>query len=218
MVKIAAGDTEGCSVTRYLKRKEAALAGEKEAVTDFPDVLEAARRGGLTEARVGGLTAGLLGWPGFRDVFTVSALTGEGVEDLRAYMEDQARPAAWRFPRDTVTDQQPKLLVIALLRSKLLTYLPGTIPYSMQPTINVWSMDHDLETLIIMVDIATSNPSMHRTAIGRKGGTVTKIREEMEEELEEHFGHRVRFNINLKPNFTIKPEAAPQTRGVDLFF
>ena len=32
------------------------------------------------------LSTGLVGWPGFRDVFTISALYDNGVEDLREYM------------------------------------------------------------------------------------------------------------------------------------
>ena len=82
-VKITHGDTEGCSVNKYLKRKEKALEKGPDGIHDYPDILRIARSSTLTEDRCRGLTAGLLGWPGFRDVFSVSALTGEGVDQLR---------------------------------------------------------------------------------------------------------------------------------------
>ena len=43
------------------------------------------------------LTAGLVGWPGFKDVFTISALNGDGVSDLRQYLLASAKEGEWRF-------------------------------------------------------------------------------------------------------------------------
>ena len=82
-VKITHGDTEGCSVNKYLKRKERALEKGFDGINNYPDILRIARSHPPTEDKCRGLTAGLLGWPGFRDVFSVSALTGEGVDQLR---------------------------------------------------------------------------------------------------------------------------------------
>ena len=82
-VKITLADTEGCSVDKYLKRREKSLEETPGGIKGYPDILRIARGKSLTEDRCRGLTAGLLGWPGFRDVFTVSALTGQGVDQLR---------------------------------------------------------------------------------------------------------------------------------------
>ena len=84
VVKIAPSDSK-FSMEKYLRRKEQALT-KREAeseVEKFGDILEIARSERLSEERCSSLTAGLVGWPGFRDVFTVSALQGDGVEDLR---------------------------------------------------------------------------------------------------------------------------------------
>ncbi|KAL3272428.1 hypothetical protein HHI36_013910 [Cryptolaemus montrouzieri] len=37
------------------------------------------------------------GWPFFNEIFMISALTGSGIEELRNYLIDQAKPAPWMF-------------------------------------------------------------------------------------------------------------------------
>ena len=81
----------------------------------------------------------------------------------------------------------------------------------------MWVYDNDWQRLRISVNIATSHPSEHRTIIGRDGHTIKRICEEVEENLKEFFGHEVQFTINLAPKFTVKLEATPETRNVDLF-
>ena len=53
------------------------------------------------------LSRGLVGWPGFEDVFTVSALHGDGVDDLRDYMLQNARPShgGWKYHQDLLSDK-----------------------------------------------------------------------------------------------------------------
>ena len=131
-VKITHGDTEGCSVKKYLKRKERALDGSNDGINDYPDILRIARAGSITEERCRGLTAGLVGWPGFRDVFTVSALNGEGVDQLREHLVAAARPGQWSFDPSLKTDSDPQTVMLGVVRSRLLANLPSNIPYSLQ--------------------------------------------------------------------------------------
>ena len=53
------------------------------------------------------LTKGLVGWPGFEDVFTVSALHGDGIDDLRDYLLQRAKPShgKWKYNQDLLTDK-----------------------------------------------------------------------------------------------------------------
>ena len=81
----------------------------------------------------------------------------------------------------------------------------------------MWVYDDDWQQLRISVNIATSHPSEHRTIIGRDGHKIKRICEEVEQNLKEFFGHDVQFMINLVPKFTVKLEATPETRNVDLF-
>ena len=51
------------------------------------------------------LCKGLVGWPGFENVFTVSALHGDGVEDLNQYLVEKAYPSYgyWEYNQDLLT-------------------------------------------------------------------------------------------------------------------
>ena len=53
------------------------------------------------------LCTGLVGWPGFQEVFTVSALHGDGVDELRDYLTHKAYPSYghWKFDPNLVTDK-----------------------------------------------------------------------------------------------------------------
>ena len=154
-VKITHGDTEGCSVNKYLKRKERAPEKSLDGINDYPDILRIARSSPLTEDRCRGLTAGLLGWPGFRDVFSVSALTGEGVDQLRylrggwadaifhlpklisfirEHLVAAAMPGQWRFDPSLKTDSDPQTVMLGVVRSRLLANLPKNIPYKLEVT------------------------------------------------------------------------------------
>jgi len=216
-VKITHADTEGCSVNKYLKRKERALEESPDGIKDYPDILRIARTCTLTEDRCRGLTAGLLGWPGFRDVFSVSALTGEGVDQLREHLVAAAMPGQWGFDPILKTDSDPQTVMLGVVRSRLLANLPKNIPYKLEPIVNMWVFDEEWQQLRISVNIATSHPSEHRTIIGRSGQNIKKICEECEDNLKEFFGHDIHFRINLIPKFTVKLEATPETKNVDLF-
>ena len=81
----------------------------------------------------------------------------------------------------------------------------------------MWVFDEEWQQLRISVNIATSHPSEHRTIIGRSGNNIKKICEECEDNLKEFFGHDIHFRINLIPKFSVKLEATPETKNVDLF-
>ena len=87
------------NVESYLQRKEriVRLSGEEEErekaeKLTVMKILEEARRGRVEDDRVEFLVQGMIGWPGFRDVFSVSAKTGDGVKDLRDYLLGLAQP------------------------------------------------------------------------------------------------------------------------------
>ena len=200
------------SAKSYLKRK--ARSHEEDAdVTERADVLERAAAGGLTEGDVASLTAGLVGWPGFSDVFTISALQGDGVEELREYLLQEARPADWQFAPQLQFDGDPRKLVVNLIKSKFLDNLPKTIPYELEPEIQIWEWNEEWKSLNIVATVKAKNKWQFKMLLGQGANTIKRISEQTQEALASLFSHEVHFKLTVIPTFTEKvvDEAAKQT-------
>jgi GTPase Era involved in 16S rRNA processing len=73
---------------------------------------------------------GQVGWPHFKAVFFLSALTGEGVDPLRGFLAKQAQPTdRLRFDPSIATRRHPKALCVDYVRSELLDHCPADIAY-----------------------------------------------------------------------------------------
>lgn len=71
------------------------------------------------------------GWAHFEAVFYTSALTGEGVDDLKQYLIERAPSGDWRYHSSVMTTKTPYQLCIDCLRGKLLDHLPHNVPYQL---------------------------------------------------------------------------------------
>jgi GTPase Era involved in 16S rRNA processing len=85
--------------------------GAEHRVSSYEDFVRILKTELLTDSLVSHLTNSLAGWPGFKEVFAVSALEGNGVDDLRDYIIHSAQEAPWDFHPDLKTDLNPKDLV-----------------------------------------------------------------------------------------------------------
>ena len=217
-VKISNHDSKR-SVETYLKRKE--RAEEEQAPTiqnDVSDVLEIAGREGLSEEKTAGVIAGLLGWPGFRDVFTVSALKGDGVDDLKEYLLGVAEPGPWNYPDNIKFDDDPRNIVINIIKSKFLDHLPGNIPYQLQPEIQMWEVDEDWNSLRILATVEAKNKNNFKVLVGPRGVKIKAMSEEIQDSLIDFFSHEVHFKLSVIPKFTtVVKEINKRTIKPDLF-
>ena len=77
-------------------------------------------------------TYGYLGYGGcsrFDQVFMVSALTGNGVEQLRQYLLAEARSAPWLYSAGVTTDLDLQERIFEIFRGKLLELYKHEIPW-----------------------------------------------------------------------------------------
>jgi len=91
----------------------------------------------------------------FTLLFLVSALKGEGTNDLKEYLIKAAKPGAWDFPEDLFTDQDPRETVRQIVKAKFLEVLPSEVPYKINPVIQTWSMDNGVLRLGIQVCVTS---------------------------------------------------------------
>ncbi|KAJ8043786.1 GTPase Era, mitochondrial [Holothuria leucospilota] len=88
------------------------------------------------------------GWPKFKEVFMISALNKDGVDNLKDYFIHMAKPGYWEYHSDTVTDLPPEEIVNDAIREKLLEHLPQEVPYKVTQVNELWKVGEDGELQI----------------------------------------------------------------------
>ena len=66
---------------------------------------------------------------GFDEIVPISALTGDGVEDLRRVLTAMLPVGPKYFPDDTLTDQPERFLCAEIIREKALMHLKDEVPH-----------------------------------------------------------------------------------------
>jgi GTP-binding protein Era len=101
------------------------------------------------------------------DYFPVSARSGQGVEDLTAFILDSLEEGPPFFPDDVVTDTPEALWVAELVREQLLARTHDELPHSISCQVTEWEWPH------IRCEIIVERDSQKGIVIG-KGGEILK--------------------------------------------
>jgi GTP-binding protein Era len=143
------------------------------------------------------LTAELTANDLYTDVFMISALTGDGVEDLAQHLAARAPLGPWLFPADQAADAPARLLAAEITREKLMLRLHEEVPYQATVETEGWEERKDGSVRIEQV-IYVARESQRRIAIGEKGQAVKAIGEAARKELEAMFERRVHLFLHVK--------------------
>src|SRR5690606_38789660 len=65
----------------------------------------------------------------FAEVFFISALTGDGVPELKAHLASLMPEGPWHYPEDQVSDASERLLAAEVTREQLYRQLHDELPY-----------------------------------------------------------------------------------------
>ena len=74
----------------------------------------------------------------FEDVFLVSALKGEGVADVAAWVKARMPEGPWLYPEDQATDISSRLLAAEITREKIYLRLHDELPYASAVETEKW--------------------------------------------------------------------------------
>ena len=196
-------DTESIkSPEAYLKKKSKKGEDKDDGFDRLNQIMETSKSSHVSESDVSQLTSDLIGWPGFRDVFTISALKGDGVNDLRNYLMASAIPGFWPYPKEMRFDSDPRDIVINIIKSKFLEHLPHSVPYGLQPVISMWEMDANWDRLNILVTVDAKNKNIYKVMV--KKHTIANMTRDTQEALRNFFSHEVYFKLSVIPKFDLK--------------
>lgn len=118
----------------------------------------------------------------FDETFMISALNGDGVEDLRAYLAAQAPEGPWLYPEDQISDAPLRHLAAEITREKLTLRLHQELPYASTVETTSWK---ELRGGRIRIEqtVFVMRDSQKKIVLGKQGRTIKSISMEALREL-----------------------------------
>ncbi|MEQ8664389.1 MAG: GTPase Era [Rhodospirillales bacterium] len=121
------------------------------------------------------------------NVYMISALTGDGVNDLIETLAENAPDGPWMFPPDQVSDMPERQLAAEITREQLFRQLHQELPYATTVETESWQQRPDGSIAIDQV-IFIERQSQRAIVLGKGGSRIkslgTAARKELSELLE----------------------------------
>src|SRR5438105_3315305 len=106
--------------------------------------------------------------------FMVSALTGDGVSDLKHWLAAEVPESPWLYPADQITDAPLRHLAAEITREKLYLRLHQELPYQSTVETDVWK-DAKGGAIRIEQTIYVERESQRKIVLGKGGATIKAI-------------------------------------------
>jgi GTP-binding protein Era len=120
----------------------------------------------------------------FAATFMISALTGDGVTDVKRWLAEQAPVGPWHYPEDQITDAPLRQLAAEVTREKLYLRLHQELPYQSTVETEVWKELKDGSTRIEQT-IYVERESQRKIVLGKGGATIKAIGAEARRDIAE---------------------------------
>lgn len=151
----------------------------------------------------------------FSETFMISALTGDGVPDLKDALARRLSESPWLYPEDQISDAPMRFLAAEVTREQLLLQLHQEVPYATTVETENWEEFQD-GTLKISQIVFVQREGQKAIVLGKAGARIRSIRLAAQAELEAMLGHRVHLFlfVKLRENWTDDP-ALYREMGLD---
>jgi len=132
----------------------------------------------------------------FNKVFCVSALKGDGVQDLENYLVSIAPKEPHHYIDDEISDMPERLFASEITREKLMLNLKQELPYSFKVEVEKW--EETPKQLKIYQVIFVGNDNHKKIILGSNGEMIKTIGIQSRLELEAIFEKKVSLFLHLK--------------------
>jgi GTP-binding protein Era len=133
----------------------------------------------------------------FEAVFMISALSGDGVADMRRWLARRVPAGPWHYPADEVSDAPTRQLAAEITREKLYLKLHQELPYQSTVETETWSERKD-GSVRIEQNIFVERESQRKIVLGKAGQTIKAIGEAARRELSEILERPVHLFLFVK--------------------
>jgi GTP-binding protein Era len=126
----------------------------------------------------------------------VSAVTGEGLEELKRAIVARLPEGPACFPDDYLTDQPERFLAGEMIREKILAETRQEVPHAVAVLIDKWEDTPRL--LRVMATIYVERPGQKAIVIGARGAVLKQVGMLARLEMESFFGRKVYLELFVK--------------------
>jgi len=133
----------------------------------------------------------------FAQTFMVSALSGDGVDDLRRTLAEMVPPGPFHYPEDQMSDAPMRHLAAEITREKIYRKLHQELPYQSTVETDSWTERKD-KSIRIEQTIFVERESQRKIVLGKGGATIKAIGAESRKELAEIVGVPVHLFLFVK--------------------
>jgi len=128
----------------------------------------------IERSKLLGLAAGLNERAPFDQTFMISALTGDGVGDLKSKLAGLMPAGPWLYPEDQISDAPLRMLAAEITREKIYERLHEELPYTSTVETDQWQQRPD-GSVRIEQTIFVERESQRKIVLGKGGQTIKTI-------------------------------------------
>jgi GTP-binding protein Era len=132
----------------------------------------------------------------FEEIFPISALHGEGLEELLAALIQRLPEGPQYFPPDEYTDQPERFLASEIIREKVIRHTKHELPYVTAVLLDQFEEGEAITRL--HATIVVEKESQKPIVIGARGARLKEIGSEARLELEKLFPPKVFLELYVK--------------------
>ncbi|HXV22945.1 MAG TPA: GTPase Era [Alphaproteobacteria bacterium] len=133
----------------------------------------------------------------FTDTFMISALTGDGVADLKEALARRLPESPWLYPEDQISDAPMRVLAAEVTREKLFLQLHQEVPYAITVETESWDEFQDGSLKVSQV-IYVQREGQKAIVLGKGGTRIRSVRFAAQSELEAMLGRKVHLFLFVK--------------------
>ena len=134
----------------------------------------------------------------FEAIIPLSALNGDGIEDLLKELRSRLKQGPEFFPEDMETDQSESFFVSEIIREKIYLHTRHELPYSSAVSIERMEKVPKKKLISISALIHVESDSQKAILIGHQGGKIKAIGRSSRLELERMFGTRIYLDLMVR--------------------
>ena len=143
------------------------------------------------------LTAALSALAPFERTFMLSAVTGDGVDDLAGALAEAVPEGPHLYPDDDLTDLPDRLLAAEIVREQIFLQTHEEVPYATTVETESWQERKD-GSVRIEATIYVLRPAHKAILIGERGARIKQIGARAREALAQLLERKVHLFLNVK--------------------